>query len=151
MPASEILKGESNMDTCVTCGSYVPEGRQICPLCENLSGLKDSGDRREFGTGAVRDMAQGKGRYDLIPWEAIHELALHCEQGATKYGEHNINKGIPLHSPVDSAARHLAKFISGHRDEEHLTAACWNLMWALEFMVTKPELNDLYHWQEEAK
>lgn len=30
--------------------------------------LKDSGDRREFDTGAVRDMAEGKGRMDLIPW-----------------------------------------------------------------------------------
>lgn len=22
-------------DTCVTCGVYVPEGRRICPICEN--------------------------------------------------------------------------------------------------------------------
>lgn len=29
--------------------------------------LKDSGERREFGTGAVRDMAEGKGRCDLLP------------------------------------------------------------------------------------
>jgi hypothetical protein len=29
--------------------------------------LKDSGTRREFNTGAVRDMGDGKGRCDLIP------------------------------------------------------------------------------------
>ena len=29
--------------------------------------LKDSGDRREYETGAVRDMAKGKGRCDLLP------------------------------------------------------------------------------------
>lgn len=34
-----------------------------------MATLKDSGDRREFGTGAVRDMAEGKGRMDLIPWD----------------------------------------------------------------------------------
>lgn len=32
--------------------------------------ILDSGDRREFGTGAVRDMA-GKGRCDLLPWGVI--------------------------------------------------------------------------------
>lgn len=111
--------------------------------------IKDSGNRREFDTGAVRDMKEGKGRYDLLPWDAIHEIALHCEQGAVKYGENNIDKGIPLHSLVDSGMRHLAKFIRGHKDERHLTAACWNLMWALEFKTTRPELNDLYYWKDE--
>ena len=33
---------------------------------------------REFKTGAVRDSADGKGRYDLLPWGAIHALAKHC-------------------------------------------------------------------------
>ena len=39
--------------------------------------IKDSGNRTEFNTGAVRDLHEGKGRYDLIPWDAIHELAIH--------------------------------------------------------------------------
>lgn len=30
-------------------------------------GIKDSGDRTEFATGAVRDMREGKGRCDLMP------------------------------------------------------------------------------------
>lgn len=29
--------------------------------------IKDSGVRRKFGTGAVRDIAEGKGRCDLLP------------------------------------------------------------------------------------
>lgn len=29
--------------------------------------IKDSGERREYETGAVRDMAEGKGRCDLLP------------------------------------------------------------------------------------
>ncbi len=33
-----------------------------------MAELKDSGNRREFATGAVRDMQEGKGRLDLIPW-----------------------------------------------------------------------------------
>jgi len=110
--------------------------------------IKDNGNRR-FKTGAVRNTGEGKGRYDLLPWDAIHELAIHCEEGAKIYGERNVEKGIPMHSLIDSGARHLAKFITGQRDENHLVAACWNLMWALEFSITKPELNDLYYWRGE--
>lgn len=29
--------------------------------------IKDSGNRREFDSGAVRDIAEGKGRCDLLP------------------------------------------------------------------------------------
>lgn len=33
--------------------------------------IKDSGDRTEFETGAVRDMREGKGRCDLMPLEVV--------------------------------------------------------------------------------
>lgn len=36
-----------------------------------MSDLKDSGTRREFSTGAVRDVADGKGRCDLLPLEQV--------------------------------------------------------------------------------
>ena len=104
--------------------------------------IKDSGNRREFDTGAVRDMAEGKGRMDLLPWAAIMEVSKHCENGARKYGEHNVDRGIPTHSLCDSAARHLAKYLDGQTDEPHLLAAAWNLLWAVEMTVKHPELVD---------
>ena len=110
--------------------------------------IKDSGNRTEFETGAVRDMKKGVGRMDLLPWYGIMEISKHCEEGAEKYGEHNVDKGIPLHSLCDSAARHLAKFIAGEMDEDHLRAACWNLLWALNQRKTHPELDDLYSHKE---
>lgn len=36
--------------------------------------LKDSGDRRQFDTGAVRDVAEGKGRCDLAPLITIGKM-----------------------------------------------------------------------------
>ena len=33
--------------------------------------IKDSGTRREFNSGAVRDVAEGKGRCDLLPLDVI--------------------------------------------------------------------------------
>lgn len=109
---------------------------------ETTPTIKDSGDRREFATGAVRDMAEGKGRMDLLPWAAIMEVSKHCENGAKKYGEHNVDKGIPTHSLCDSAARHLAKYLDGWTDEPHLLAAAWNLLWAIQMELKHPEVVD---------
>ena len=33
--------------------------------------IKDSGERREFETGAVRDIQEGKGRCDLLPLDVV--------------------------------------------------------------------------------
>ena len=105
--------------------------------------IKDSGDRTQFNTGAVRDMHTGKGRMDLLPVTAILELSKHCEAGALKYGERNVDKGIPQHSLIDSGLRHLFKYLRGDFDEKHLVAAAWNIMWALNQEIEHPELNDL--------
>lgn len=105
--------------------------------------IKDSGQRTEYATGFVRDMHEGKGRFDLLPWGAIWEGAKHSEAGAEKYGERNIDKGAPQHSLIDSAIRHLAKYLMGHNDENHLRAAWWNISWALEQDTYKPEMQDI--------
>lgn len=39
--------------------------------------IKDSGERRQFDTGAVRDIQEGKGRCDLMPLDVVAELL--CE------------------------------------------------------------------------
>ena len=104
--------------------------------------IKDSGERTEFVTGAVRDMHEGKGRMDLLPWAAIMEVSRHCEAGAKKYGEHNVDRGIPTSSLCDSAARHLAKYLDGWTDENHLLAAAWNLLWAIQMVAKMPEMVD---------
>lgn len=36
--------------------------------------IKDSGTRREFDTGAVRDIQEGKGRCDLLPLDVVAEI-----------------------------------------------------------------------------
>lgn len=114
--------------------------------------IKDSGERTQFYDKngkelAVRDLHEGKGRMDLLPWAAIMEVSKHCENGAAKYGEHNVDRGIPTHSLCDSAARHLAKYLDGWTDEPHLLAAAWNLLWAIQMTVKKPELVDT-PWKE---
>ena len=150
------------MTTCNFCfheqrlSGYFP-----CNECEHMGNgeedmfvakdgsIKDSGNRTVFDTGAVRDMHEGKGRMDLLPWAAIMEVSKHCENGAAKYGEHNVDRGIPTHSLCDSAARHLAKYLDGWTDEPHLLSATWNLLWAIQMEVKHPELVDTPWWKGE--
>lgn len=42
--------------------------------------IKDSGKRREFSTGAVRDIQKGKGRCDLLPLHQISQVYSHTNR-----------------------------------------------------------------------
>lgn len=129
----EMEKSQEQCDgDCVRCYARESVWRPIEP------------EQRIFDTGAVRDSAAGKGRYDLLPWNAIHALAQHCERGAEHYGEHNVDKGIPQKSLIDSACRHLRGYITGDGENYHLVAALWNIAWAVEQEVVRPEMVDIY-------
>lgn len=105
--------------------------------------IKDSGERREFDTGAVRDMAAGKGDMVSLPNAAILRLSKHYEAGATKYGRWNYLKGLPVSSFMDSALRHLFKYLDGWDDEDHLAAAAFNVLGAMEMEAKHKELIDI--------
>ena len=154
--------------------------------------IKDSGERRTFPTGSVRDVAEDKGRCDLLPLGVIGTLlfdeillkienyirrgnvddlfwvlkyvGLTCydnpyfmfldvakqyEDGATKYGERNWEKGQPLHVYIDSGVRHYLKFNAGLTDEPHLRAFVWNVLGAIWTHLKKPEMIDLPFKEDE--
>ena len=139
----------NNIDLCRTCtkikGCKEPSPDNLfCGRYVNKNiAIKDSGERSVFPSGAVRDMHTGKGRYDLLPWNAIDELAKHCELGAEKYGERNCEKGIYLHSLLDSAIRHLSCYMRGQTEENHLRASMWNVAMAIEMELLHSELQDI--------
>lgn len=104
----------------------------------------------EFQTGAVRDTG-GKGRMDLLPWCALLRVSRHMEDailpdpetGQPHYPERNWEKGLPIHSMMDSAFRHLAKYVDGWDDEDHLCAAATNLLMAMWMEEKMPEMQDI--------
>ena len=98
----------------------------------NYTSVKDSGARQDFETGSRRDTNEGKGRYDLLPPHAISRLAIHFQNGAVKYGDRNWEMGQPLSRYLDSAIRHLFKYLEGQRDEDHAIAAAWNILCMIE-------------------
>ena len=89
--------------------------------------IKDSGERKEFETGAVRDTSENKGRFDLLPFLALRDLAILYEKGAKKYDERNWEKGIDNARMFESGMRHAIQFFLGMTDEDHLSSAIWNL------------------------
>lgn len=151
----QLVEGEK-MIRCSICHSMHPLG--ACPgLTSSPAALKvgeydsvkDSGERREFSTGSVRDVRIGKGRYDLIPPVALRRLAQHYENGAIKYGDRNWEKGQPLSSYADSMLRHCQDYLGGCRSEDHLAAISWNAFAIIftESMLRAgklpPEFNDM--------
>ena len=119
--------------------------RHLSPIDANRKQytIADSGDRREFGTGATRDMGGNKGRCDLLPACALMRLAKHYEVGALKYSDRNWELGVPISSFIDSGLRHLLKYMDGQTDEDHLVAAAWNILGAMWTEEKHPELQDI--------
>lgn len=96
-----------------------------------------------FDTGAVREDKTGKGRCDLLPTSALIRLSKHFEASTAAHGERNWEKGIPVHSFLDSALRHLYKYLDGQTDEDHLCAAAWNILCAMWTEEKHPEMQDI--------
>lgn len=93
-----------------------------------MSEFKVENNKRVFNTGATKNISKGKGRYDLIPCEALEALAKRFEFGVEQGHEENgYRKGIPDNVLFDSAMRHLNQARAGYEDEDHLAAVMWNV------------------------
>lgn len=103
---------------------------------------KTTSDMTNFETGAVRDTG-GKGRTDLLPMCALLRISKHVENTLTHYPERNWEKGLPMHCMLDSALRHLFKYMDGQTDEDHLCAATTNLLMAMWTEEKLPSMQDV--------
>lgn len=103
---------------------------------------KTTHDMTNFETGAVRDTG-GKGRMDLLPMCALIRISKHMEDALTHYPERNWEMGLPMHSMLDSALRHLVKYMDGQNDEDHLCSAATNLLMALWTEEKRPDMQDI--------
>lgn len=100
-----------------------------------MGDLKDSGERQEFKTGAVRDAATGKPRLELLPPFALFAWGWIMESGARKYAERNWELGMPISRYLCSAKRHIEMYMAGMRDEPHLWQALWNIGGAVHTQI----------------
>jgi hypothetical protein len=97
--------------------------------------LKDSGERQQFQTGAVRDTATGKPLMELLPPWSLFAWGWIMEAGARKYAARNWEKGMPISRYLSSAQRHIQMYLAGFRDEPHLWQALWNIGGAVHTQI----------------
>lgn len=100
-----------------------------------------AGANVKFGTGAVRSSDAEMTRYDLITPIGLEAVARACAEGAAKYGDYNWEKGMPVHDLLNHAIRHIYRYLSGDRSEEHLGHAAWNVLAAIHSETLWSELN----------
>ena len=93
--------------------------------------VKDSGKRVEFESGMVRDVTEGKTRFDLVyDGPMLRRWAEHLTKGAEKYDARNWMKAAgqaELDRFRESAARHFSQWYYGQTDEDHAAAVIFNI------------------------
>jgi hypothetical protein len=111
--------------------------------------VKDSGERREFDSGMVRDTAEGKTQFHrVLEGPMFDRWAEHLTKGAVKYpdlpdGSANwtLAEGQQEFRRFrESAIRHFIQWYRGDRDEDHAAAVLFNINGAeyvLERNITK--------------
>jgi len=98
--------------------------------------LKDSGDRREFESGAVRDMSEGKGRCDLLPAAALLRISRY------RANTRRLNNDISFRSMLDDSLTRLMFYLDGETNHDHLCAAACDLIDAM-YMEEKKSIDIL--------
>lgn len=128
-----VKKDEFDFDKLNRPATY-EEGTTKCPPCsghdkdfveteERLNKIKS----RVFSTGAQRDLSDKKPAiHNLLGYTRIR-FGYHMRMGANKYGDGNWLKGLPTDCYLESVDRHLAAYMDGNRDEDHLSAILFGI------------------------
>jgi hypothetical protein len=122
------------------------------PMTESGPNMNDSGERRTFPSGAVRDRGTFKPRPDLASPHANLREGAWLARGAEKYKPRNWEKGMPISECVASLVRHLEAYKLGQRDEDHMAAIRTNAGFILHYEEEiaagrlSPDLDDMPHY-----
>lgn len=89
----------------------------------------------------------GKPRYDLIPYDALKEIAKVLSFGASKYQDRNWEKGFSYSRPFRAAVGHLCDWFLGEENDpesglSHLAHAACNILFLLTFRIRKTGADD---------
>jgi hypothetical protein len=82
---------------------------------------------RVFKGGAKRDSNFNKPYIHCLLGYTRQRFGYHMTSGAHKYGNWNFIKGIPTEVYLESLDRHLASYMEGNRDEDHLSAILFGI------------------------
>jgi hypothetical protein len=80
-------------------------------------------------------------RYDLIPYEGLHQVACTHAEGASKYGEFNWERGMPVSDLQNHSIKHIRQYMKGDSSEPHLAHAAWGDFASMHSLQMWPHLN----------
>lgn len=103
--------------------------------------IKDSGERRQFESGAVRDIQEGKGRCDLMPLEVVADLL-----PAYDYDK----DGKLTHGP-DPVMTYIKAFMKEHDTKSLLKAINYFAIFAYDKSCATMLLEVAKHFEDGAK
>lgn len=115
------------------------------------------------GVGEVRTVSSTGGekgtklaRYDLIPVDALKQVAEHYGRGAEKYDDNQWRKGYEWSKSYAALIRHANQFWAGEDfDEEtgsnHMAAVAWHALALLTFYKEFPDFDDRYKEPDDAE
>ncbi len=93
--------------------------------------INDSGERQQFTSGMVRDVATDKTDYSLVlDGPMFQRWAEHLTNGAKKYAKRNwmkANGQAEYDRFKESALRHFIQWFRGDTDEDHASAVFFNI------------------------
>lgn len=101
--------------------------------------------KKVSATGGVR--MEKEARWDLIPQDVLHKLAVLLGRGANKYEDRNWEKGYSWSSSYNSAMNHMSAFWAGEDDDEemglpHTVCAMFHMAALTRFMTTQKAFDD---------
>jgi hypothetical protein len=153
----DVFPDDSTPGRVIRCGACIGEVVSGEELTVFLRPLTPTITKDTYPSGAARSAAEGRGRFDLIPYEAMLCYAKRLEEGVDNGHEpRNWEKGMPLSRCLSSMRRHASQ-VSYDYSENHLGAVLFNagafitMVERIRAGILPKELDDIgYFMNEEA-
>jgi uncharacterized HAD superfamily protein len=135
-------------------GEVLAQGGFVTPQILTPLGIASVLTPENKNAGYKKD--EGKPRFDLLPWEALEEVAKVYTFGAAKYADNNWRKGMRIGRVFAATIRHLTAMICGQdRDEEtgllHSAHAAFGCLTLTSYLLNNSGIEDRWAKLPEAK
>lgn len=127
------------------CLTLVRHDVEFCELHTNARKFSTETRITDPDTGAEK--CSKLARFDLIPVEALEELAEHFGRGSAKYADHNWRRGYKWSLSFAALLRHAFAFWKGEdldaeTGSKHIIAVAWHALVLATFMQEQREKDD---------
>jgi len=108
---------------------------------------EDRKDRQNIPAESGLKYDENKPPLDLLPPDALNEVAKVLAFGAKKYARGNYRKGLQYSRLISASLRHIMAFNAGEdkdpeSNESHIAHAACCLLFLLDMQKLKPEMDD---------